>query len=66
MTTETLAYDTHGAARVLGLSERTIRNMISRGEIPYSRIGKRVLITRATLESLLLERQQRRGVTEVG
>jgi excisionase family DNA binding protein len=64
MLTDRLAVDAREAARLLSLSERTIRNMIDRGELPVTRVGKRVLISRVTLESWLAASEQRKPVSE--
>ena len=39
------------AARLLGLSIRSLEHLISRNEIPTRRIGRRVLITRSAIDS---------------
>jgi excisionase family DNA binding protein len=41
----------HEAAQLLGVSVRSLEHLISRGEIPTRRIGRRVLICRSALES---------------
>ena len=43
------------AAIFLSVSELTIRNYIKKGTIPAKRIGNRILINRAKLESILKE-----------
>lgn len=61
MNDSALAYDIKEAARMLRLSPRTIDGMIQRGEIPFARFGAKggsVRISHATLEALLLERQE--------
>jgi excisionase family DNA binding protein len=47
----TLLLSKQEAAKMLGLSIRTLEYLISSGEISTRRIGKRVLITRTTVES---------------
>ena len=39
------------AARMLGLSVRSIDHLISKKKLPTRRIGKRVLITRSAVET---------------
>ena len=34
------------AARLLGVSERTVRRAVQRGELPHRRVGRRLLIAR--------------------
>jgi len=41
------------AARLLGIGRNTAYEAIRRGEIPALRIGRRLLVPRAALESLL-------------
>jgi len=48
---DTLLLSKHEAARLLGLSIRSLEHLISRKEIPTRRIGRRVLIARAAVES---------------
>jgi excisionase family DNA binding protein len=48
---DTLLLSKYEAARLLGLSIRSLEHLISRKEIPTRRIGRRVLITRSTIES---------------
>jgi len=48
---DTLLLSKHEAARLLGLSIRTLEHLISRKDIPTRRIGRRVLITRNAVES---------------
>jgi len=48
---DTLLLSKHEAARLLGLSVRSLEHLISRKEIPTRRIGRRVLITRSAIES---------------
>jgi hypothetical protein len=40
-------------ARILSLTESSIRSKIARGEIPVVRLGRRVFVTHETLELLL-------------
>ena len=48
---DTLLLSKQEAARLLGLSIRSLEHLISRKEIPVRRIGRRVLISRAAVES---------------
>ena len=41
------------AAKILGISRTSAFEAIHRGQIPYVRIGRRILIPRAALERLL-------------
>ncbi|PYM89367.1 MAG: hypothetical protein DME04_26480 [Candidatus Rokuibacteriota bacterium] len=41
------------AARYVGLTEGTIRNQIARGRLPAKKLGRRVLIERLLLDSLI-------------
>jgi len=40
-------------AIILGLTEPSIRARLQRGEIPYEKLGKRVLIRKDVLENLI-------------
>jgi len=40
-------------AVILGLTEPSIRARLQRGEIPYEKLGKRVLIRKDVLENLI-------------
>jgi excisionase family DNA binding protein len=48
---DTLLLSKHEAARLLGISIRSLEHLISHKEIPTRRIGRRVLITRTAIES---------------
>jgi excisionase family DNA binding protein len=48
---DTLLLSKQEAARLLGLSIRSLEHLISRKEILVRRIGRRVLIARAAVES---------------
>ena len=48
---ETLLLSKQEAARMLGVSIRSLEHLISRKEIPTRRIGRRVLIARSAVES---------------
>lgn len=51
-----LAVSVAEAARLLDLSERTVREMVANERIKVVRVGSRVLIPRASLTALLDER----------
>ncbi len=56
METETLKprlLSQHEAASYLGVSYWTLRDLIFRGEIPYIRIRRRILVDRADLDSYI-------------
>jgi excisionase family DNA binding protein len=53
--TERLTLSVVDAARACGISERTVRELIARGDLPVVRIGRRVLIVRTQLEAWLSE-----------
>lgn len=46
-------FDPAGAAKWLGVSKSTVRLMLKDGRLPYSRVGRRVVIQLADLEALL-------------
>lgn len=48
-----ITYTLADAAKVSGLSRRTLYNLHARGELPFVKIGTRTLIRRADLEQLL-------------
>ncbi len=52
-TTERIAYSVKEAASALGVSEWMVREEIRTGKIESIRMGKRILIPRATLERLV-------------
>lgn len=47
------------AATYLGITDRTLFNLTSRGEVPYYKLGRRNRFLRSELRNLLM--QQRRG-----
>jgi len=49
--TGTMALSKQEAARALGISIRTIDRLIALKELPVRRLGRRVLISRVSLES---------------
>lgn len=48
-----LAYSPREAATVTGLSDRSIRYLLSTGRLGHVRIGRRILIRASDLEALL-------------
>lgn len=40
---EALAVDARGAAKLLGIGARTVADLAARGELPFVRIGRRVV-----------------------
>jgi excisionase family DNA binding protein len=51
-----LTWSVTEAAMACGISERTLRELIARGEFPVVRIGRRVVIVRSQLEEWLNEK----------
>ncbi len=56
---EPLALGMHQAARVMGISQRTLFTLLKAGDVPHVRIGRRVLFRRAALEAWLAARETR-------
>ena len=50
-TAEKILYSRQEAAELLSLSLRSLVVLIDRGELPVRRIGRRVLVPRASLEA---------------
>jgi excisionase family DNA binding protein len=48
------------AAQLIGVSDRTLRGLVYRGELPSIRIGGRRLIAVADLELFVAERREER------
>jgi excisionase family DNA binding protein len=48
---DTLLLSKQEAARMLGISIRSLEHLISRQEIPTRKIGRRVLLARSAVES---------------
>ena len=61
MAGERLAVDAQEAARLLGVSLRTARTLLSSGQLPHVRLGRRVLISIRSLEQFLAERECGKG-----
>lgn len=53
MQVERLTVSIGEAATSLGVSERTLRELIARGDVPVVRIGRRVLLVKTQLEAWL-------------
>jgi len=51
--TDALAFSPAEAAEALGVSERTLRKLITRGELRVVRVGKRVLVPATVLREML-------------
>ena len=49
------------AAAALGISERTLRDWMNRGEVPFSRLDRAGLIRVADLDEMIARRAQRGG-----
>lgn len=50
MNREILLYSKKNAARILGISERTLHTLIAERQLRVRRVGRRVLIARQVLE----------------
>jgi excisionase family DNA binding protein len=50
---EKLAYSPNEVAEMLGVNHHTVREAIKRGEIGHVRVGRRILVPRQALETLL-------------
>jgi excisionase family DNA binding protein len=48
-----IAYSPAQVARLLGMSDNGVRIAIARGQIPVSRVGMKMLISRKWIEALL-------------
>jgi excisionase family DNA binding protein len=48
-----ISFSVREAAKQCGLSERTIHSAIQRGDLKVLRVGRRVLVTPASLEKYL-------------
>ena len=56
---EPLAVDGKKAAVMIGVSERTVRNLVRSGELPVVRIAKRVLYSIEDLTEFIRQRSRR-------
>jgi excisionase family DNA binding protein len=54
-----LLLDQQQVAALLNVSERTVRNLIHTKQLPVIHIGRRCLIRRSSIDSLLLKREAR-------
>ena len=57
--TKPLTYTVEEAAKLLGIGRNHAYEAAKRGQIPAIRIGKRILISRAALDSMLSGAQSR-------
>ena len=48
--------DYHGASLITGLAERTLRNMVSKKQIPHFKLGRAVRFSTARLNTWMEER----------
>lgn len=60
----TATMNTKGAATYLGISLRMLGRLMQRGEIPIVRLGRRVVLRKASLDEFLRTQEQRRGRDE--
>lgn len=51
------AWSVAETARALGISERTVSKLIASGELPVSRVGRRILICPVTVRSWLAKQR---------
>lgn len=52
-----VAWSVDEAAAALGLHPKTVRDLIAQGELPASRIGRRVLVRASDLDAMLVRRR---------
>lgn len=57
LASERLTVDAKGAAELMGICVRTVRKMLAEGELPYVRLGSRVLINVDTLRAYLIAKE---------
>jgi excisionase family DNA binding protein len=50
---ERLTYSVDEAASALGVNPRTVYEAIARGELPHTRVGRRIVIGRKALDDFL-------------
>ena len=50
---ERIVYTVEEAAKLLGISRPTAFQGVERGEIPHIRVGRRILIPKASLDRML-------------
>jgi len=58
---QSISFSVKTAAGLIGLSERTLWNLIRSSELPAVHIGTRVLLLREDIEKFLKERADRTG-----
>lgn len=63
---DTLLLSKLDAAKILGISIRSLENLIAQGTISVRRIGRRVLITRSELESFAQNNDSTRRICSYG
>jgi excisionase family DNA binding protein len=54
-----LLFDQHQVAKLLNISERSVRNLIHAKQLPVIHIGRRCLVRRSSIDTLLLKREAR-------
>ena len=59
-----LAYNIPEVAKTIGVSSRTVHNIIKRGELAHIRVGVRVLIPADALRQFIAERTRKGHVDE--
>ncbi len=57
-TVHPLTYSLAEAAAVLGVGETLMRELVRTGRVPVLRLGRRVLVRRASLEQILADAEQ--------
>jgi excisionase family DNA binding protein len=62
--TGTLVWNMRETAQRLKISVGHLRNLVRRGEIPYLRLGRRVVFHAQTIEGWLLRRMQTKRDTD--
>jgi excisionase family DNA binding protein len=62
---DTLLLSKYEAARLLGVSIRSLEHLISRQEIPTRRIGRRVLIARSAIQAFARGQISNESVSQV-
>lgn len=65
-TAERMTLNVTEAAVACGISERTLRQLISRGDVPVVRVGRRVLVIPSDLKAWLAKRAPALGERPVG
>lgn len=54
-TTEARFYSVAQTAAILNVCQRTVYNMVARGDLPAARIGKHIFIPRGKLDAIVPE-----------